>query len=64
MYILTTLSNAIILSFFGYITTVLARIKMRYVAIFNMSAYALTLSTILNMLYIAIYNAKLWENNI
>ena len=54
MYLLTTLSNAIMLSFFGYITTVLARIKMRYVAIFNMSAYALTLSTILNMLYIAI----------
>ena len=54
MYILTTLSNAIILSFFGYITTVLARIKMRYVAIFNMAAYALTLSTILNILYIAI----------
>lgn len=54
MYLLTTLSNAIMLSFFGYITTVLARIKMRYVAIFNMSAYALTLSTILNMLYIAV----------
>lgn len=54
MYLLTTLSNAIMLSFFGYITTVLARIKMRYVAIFNMSAYALTLSIILNMLYIAI----------
>ena len=54
MYLLTTLSNAIMLSFFGYITTVLARIKIRYVAIFNMSVYALTLSTILNMLYIAI----------
>ena len=54
MYLLTTLSNAIMLSFFGYITTVLARIKIRYVAIFNMSAYALTLSTILNMLYIAV----------
>lgn len=54
MYILTTLSNAIMLSFFGYITTLLSRIKMRYVAIFNMSAYALTLSTILNILYIAL----------
>jgi len=54
MYLLTTASNAILLSFFGYITTLLARIKMRYVAIFNMSVYALTLSTILNMLYIAI----------
>lgn len=54
MYLITTLSNVIMLSFFGYITTLLARIKMRYVAIFNMSAYALTLSIILNMLYIAI----------
>ena len=54
MYLLTTLSNTIMLSFFGYITTLLARIKMRYVAIFNMSAYALTLSTILNILYIAV----------
>lgn len=54
MYLITTISNAILLSIFGYITTWLARIKMRYVAIFNMSAYALTLSIILNMLYIAI----------
>lgn len=54
MYFLTTLSNAIFLSFFGFITTFLARIKMRYVAIFNMSVYALTLSVILNVLYIAI----------
>ena len=54
MYFLTTLSNAIILSLFGYITTLLARIKMRFVAIFNMAVYALTLSTILNMIYIGI----------
>lgn len=54
MYLLTTISNAILLSFFGYITTLLARIKMRYVAIFNMSAYALTLSIILNILYITV----------
>lgn len=54
MYFLTTISNALLLSVFGFITTWLARIKMRYVAIFNMSVYALTLSTILNMLYIAV----------
>ncbi|MCI8444790.1 MAG: DUF1189 domain-containing protein [Clostridia bacterium] len=54
MYLLTTISNVILLSVFGYITTLLAKIKMRYVAIFNMSVYALTLSTILNMLYIGI----------
>lgn len=54
MYLLTTLSNAVLLSAFGYLTTWLARIKMRYVAMFNMSIYALTLSTVLNILYIAV----------
>lgn len=39
---------------FGYITTLIARIKMRYVAIFNMSIYALTLSVLLNVIYIAV----------
>lgn len=54
MYLLTTVSDAVLLSFFGYITTLLARIKMRYVAIFNMSVYALTLSILLNLLYVAV----------
>ena len=54
MYWLTTLSNAVLLSLFGYLTTWLSRIKMRYVAVFNMSVYALTLSIILNMMYVAI----------
>lgn len=54
MYFLTTISNVVLLSIFGYITTLLARIKIRYVAIFNMSIYAITLSVILNMLYIGI----------
>lgn len=54
MYLLTTLSNAVFLSIFGYLTTWIARIKMRFLAVFNMSIYALTLSIILNMLYIAV----------
>ncbi len=54
MYFLTTLSNAVFLSIFGYIATWLARIKMRFVAIFNMSVYALTLSVLLNIIYIAV----------
>lgn len=54
MYFLSTLSDALLLSFFGFFTAWLARIKMRYVAIFNMAVYALTLSIILNMLYIGI----------
>ena len=54
MYLLTTLSNVVFLSIFGYLTTWIARIKMRFVAVFNMSIYALTLSIFLNMLYIAV----------
>lgn len=54
MYLLTTLSNAVFLSVFGYITTWIARIKMRFIAVFNMSIYALTLSIFLNMIYIAV----------
>lgn len=54
MYLLTTISNAVFLSIFGYLATWFARIKMRFVAIFNMSIYALTLSVFLNMIYIAI----------
>lgn len=54
MYLLTTASNAILLSVFGYLTSLIARMKMRYVAIFNMSVYALTLSIILNILYIGV----------
>lgn len=54
MYLLTTLSNAVFLAIFGYLTTWIARIKMRFVAVFNMSIYALTLSIFLNMLYIAV----------
>ncbi len=54
MYLTTTLINAVLLSIFGSLASWLARIRMRYVAIFNMSVYALTLSTILNMIYLAI----------
>ncbi len=54
MYLLTTLSNAVFLSIFGYLTTWVARIKMRFLAVFNMSVYALTLSVLLNILYIAV----------
>ena len=54
MYFLTTISNVVLLSIFGFITTLIAKIRMRYVAIFNMSVYAITLSVILNMLYIGV----------
>lgn len=54
VYIISILTDTLLLSLFGYITTKLARIKMRYAAIFNMSVYALTLSILLNIIYIGI----------
>ena len=54
MYFFTTLINVLMLSVVGYITTWIARIKMRYIAIFNMAVYSITLSTILNIIYLAI----------
>ena len=39
------------LSLFGLITSIIAKIQMRYRAIFNMSVYAITLSTILQLIY-------------
>lgn len=54
MYLLTTLLNAVFLAIFGYLVTLIAKVRMRFVAIFNMAVYSLTLSTILNMIYIAI----------
>lgn len=38
----------------GWITTMFARIKMRFIAIYNMAVYALTLPILLNILYIIV----------
>lgn len=54
MYLITTASNALVLSLFGYLTSALARLKIRWVAILNMSIYALTLSILLNTVYIGV----------
>ena len=54
MFLLDGFVSTLFLSFFGYFTAWLARIKMRYVAIFNMAIYSLTLSIILNMIYLGI----------
>lgn len=50
-YFVSTLIDVLMLSLFGLITTVIAKIQMRYRAIFNMSVYAITLSTILQLIY-------------
>ena len=50
-YFVSTLIDVLMLSLFGLITTVIAKIQMRYRAVFNMSVYAITLSTILQLIY-------------
>ena len=50
----TTLINVFTLSLFGILTCFLAKIKMKYKALFNMSIYALTLPIILHVIYFAI----------
>ena len=42
------------LSIFGMFTSLIAKIKMNYKAVFNMSIYAMTLSIILEMIYVTI----------
>ena len=51
---LITLIDVFALSLFGILTCFLAKIKMKYKALFNMSIYALTLSIILRTIYFAI----------
>ncbi len=53
-YFISTLLEALILSIFGMLTTLIAGIKIRYRAVFNMSIYAYTLSTFLQLIYIYI----------
>lgn len=54
VYIIIGLLDALEIAVLGWITTVIARIKMRFVAIYNMAIYALTLPMILNILYIVV----------
>ena len=54
MYFVNTLWYAVIISIVGYFTMWTLKMRIRYVAIFNMSIYALTLSTILNIIYLLV----------
>ena len=53
LFILIAL-NALYISFVGYVAALIAKMKMRYVAIFNMSIYALTLPIALCIAYVGI----------
>ena len=52
LYFITTLIDILVLSVFGLLTAYIAKIRIRYRAMFNMSVYALTISIILKMIYI------------
>lgn len=51
-YFIFTLMNILFLSVFGTLTSLIAGMKIRYRAIFNMTVYAITLSTILQLVYL------------
>ncbi len=53
-FFIATLLDVLVLSIFGRFTSIIAKIKMNYKAIFNMSIYALTLSITLKTIYEAI----------
>lgn len=50
----STLVDIIVLSIFGYIVSLITKIRLKYTAIYNIAAYALTLSIILNIIYFAV----------
>lgn len=52
--IMATLLNALEIALLGWITTTIARIRIRFVAIYNMAIYSLTLPIFLNILYVVI----------
>ena len=54
MNVIVGLLDSVELAVLGWITSITARIKMRFTAIFNMAIYSLTLSIFLNCIYVII----------
>ena len=54
IYFPTTLIDIFVLSILGYIVSIISRLRLKYSAIYNISAYSITLSIILNMVYFII----------
>ena len=54
IYFINTIFYIIAISVVGYLATLILKLKIRYVAVFNMSVYAITLPTVLNMLYLIV----------
>ena len=54
IYFINTVFYIIAISIVGYLATLILKLKIRYVAVFNMAVYAITLPTLLNMLYLIV----------
>lgn len=54
IYFINTLCYIAIIALVGYMATWILRLKIRFVAVFNMAVYAVTLPTILNMIYLIV----------
>lgn len=52
--IMSALVDSLQIALFGWLTSIVARIRIRFVAIFNMAVYSLTLPMILNIAYIVV----------
>lgn len=52
--IMITLIDVLEIAAFGWLTALIARIRIRFVAIYNMAVYALTLPMFLNIIYIIV----------
>ena len=50
-YFISTLIEILVLSVFGALTSLIAGIKIRYRAVFNMTVYSFTISTVLQLIY-------------
>ncbi|MBQ2938349.1 MAG: DUF1189 domain-containing protein [Clostridia bacterium] len=54
LYIINALFNIAVIGIVGYLAAIVLKMKIRYVAVFNMAVYAITFPTILQMIYILI----------
>lgn len=54
IYFINTLLNVAVISIFGYLTTIILKLKIKYRAVFNMAVYSITLPTILNIIYLIV----------
>lgn len=51
VYLLSVLVDAVVLAVLGYVTSMFIKMKIRFVAIYNMTIYSFTLSIVLNAIY-------------